>query len=56
MKADLGEWIKCRHKRGVKDQGCMALDVINRCETSVEDLRAQWTDQRQSQLSIRARE
>ncbi|KAG1867477.1 hypothetical protein C8R48DRAFT_771969 [Suillus tomentosus] len=54
MKADLGEWIKRRHKRGVKDQGCMALDVINRCETSVEDLRAQWTDQRQSQLSIRA--
>ncbi|KAG1853791.1 hypothetical protein C8R48DRAFT_776949 [Suillus tomentosus] len=54
MKADLGEWIKHRHKRGVKDQGCMALDVINRCETSVEDLRAQWTDQRQSQLSIRA--
>ncbi|KAG1859743.1 hypothetical protein F4604DRAFT_1930462 [Suillus subluteus] len=45
MKADLGDWIKRRHKQGVKDQGSMALDVINRCETSVEDLQAQWADQ-----------
>ncbi|KAG1755309.1 hypothetical protein EDD22DRAFT_981585 [Suillus occidentalis] len=52
MKADLGEWIKHHHKWGVKDQECMALNVINCCETSVEDLQAQWTDQQQSQLSI----
>ncbi|KAG1770194.1 hypothetical protein EDD22DRAFT_977211 [Suillus occidentalis] len=54
MKDDLGDWIKRRLKRGIKDQGSVALDAINRCEISVEDLQAQWTDQRQSQLSIRA--
>ncbi|KAG2139317.1 hypothetical protein DEU56DRAFT_735682 [Suillus clintonianus] len=54
MKADLGDWIKRRLKRGIKDQGSAALNVLNRCETSVEDLRTQWADQRQSQLSIRA--
>lgn len=56
MKADLGDWIKRRLKRGIKDQGSVALDTITRCETSVEELQAQWADQRQSQLSIRARE
>lgn len=56
MKADLGDWIKRRLKRGIKDQGSAALDTITRCETSVEELQAQWADQRQSQLSIRARE
>ncbi|KAG1735673.1 uncharacterized protein EDB91DRAFT_1348200 [Suillus paluster] len=54
MKSDLGDWLKRCLKRGVKDQGSAALDVINRSETSVEDLQAQWADQRQSQLSIRA--
>lgn len=56
MKADLGDWIKRRLKRGIKDQASAALDVINRSETSVDDLRVQWANQRQSQLSIRARE
>ncbi|KAG2739058.1 hypothetical protein P692DRAFT_20756820 [Suillus brevipes Sb2] len=54
MKADLGDWIKRRLKRGIKDQGSVALDAINRCEISVEDLQTQWADQRQAQLSIRA--
>ncbi|KAG1728250.1 uncharacterized protein EDB91DRAFT_1314088 [Suillus paluster] len=45
MKSDLGDWLKRRLKRGVKDQGSAALDVINRSETSVEDLQAQWADQ-----------
>ncbi|KAG1853448.1 hypothetical protein DFJ58DRAFT_728193 [Suillus subalutaceus] len=44
MKADLGDWIKCRLKWGVKDQGSAALDLINRSETSVEDLQAQWAE------------
>lgn len=56
MKADLGNWIKRHHKQGVKDQGSTALDVNNCCETSVEDLQAQWADHQQSQLSIRAHE
>lgn len=56
MKADLGDWIKHRLKRGINAQSSAALDIINHCETSVEDLQAQWAHQRQSQLSIRARE
>ncbi|KAG1864624.1 hypothetical protein C8R48DRAFT_601821 [Suillus tomentosus] len=54
MKADLGDWIKRRLKRDIKDQASAVLDVINRSETSVDDLRVQWANQRQSQLSIRA--
>ncbi|KAG1793449.1 uncharacterized protein HD556DRAFT_1237822, partial [Suillus plorans] len=56
MKADLGDWIKHRLKRGINAQSSAALDIINHCETSVEDLQAQWAHQRQSQLLIRARE
>jgi hypothetical protein len=56
MKADLGDWIKHCLKRGIKDQGSAALDTITHCETSVEELQAQWADQQQSQLSICAHE
>jgi hypothetical protein len=56
MKADLGDWIRRRLNRGIKAQGSATLDIIDRCETSVDDLQAQWADQRQAQLSIRARE
>ncbi|KAG2054503.1 hypothetical protein BDR06DRAFT_1049502 [Suillus hirtellus] len=44
MKADLGDWIKRRLKRGIKDQASAVLDVINRSETSVDDLRVQWAN------------
>ncbi|KAG1722047.1 uncharacterized protein EDB91DRAFT_1274740, partial [Suillus paluster] len=54
MKDDLGDWIKRRLKRGIKDQGSVALDAINRCETSVEDLQAQWADHDNHNSSIRA--
>ncbi|KAG1724201.1 uncharacterized protein EDB91DRAFT_1239990 [Suillus paluster] len=52
MKSDLGDWIKRRLKRGIKDQGSAALDVINRSKTSVEDLQAQWADQQQLQADL----
>jgi hypothetical protein len=54
MCADLGDWIKRRLKRGIKDQGSAAQDVLDQCEMPVDELRSQWSHQQQSQLSIRA--
>jgi hypothetical protein len=55
MRADLGDWIKRRLKRGIKDQGSAVQDVLDQCEMPVDELRSQWSHQQQSQLSIRAR-
>jgi hypothetical protein len=56
MRADLGDWIRRRLKRGVKDQGTAAQEILDCCELSVEDLQLEWSQQRMSQLSVRARE
>jgi hypothetical protein len=56
MRADLGDWIRRRLKRGVKDQGTAAQEILDHCELSVEDLQLEWSQQRMSQLSVRARE
>ncbi|KAG2125537.1 hypothetical protein BD769DRAFT_1388387 [Suillus cothurnatus] len=45
MKADLGDWIKHHLKWGIKDQGSVALGIVNHYEIFVEDLQAQWADQ-----------
>jgi hypothetical protein len=55
MRTDLGDWIKHRLKRGIKDQGSAAQDVLDQCEMPVDELRSQWSHQQQSQLSIHAR-
>jgi hypothetical protein len=55
MRADLGDWIRRRLKRGVKDQGTAAQDVLDRCELPADDLQREWSQQRISQLSLRAR-
>ncbi|KAG2744422.1 hypothetical protein P692DRAFT_201808444 [Suillus brevipes Sb2] len=54
MRADLGDWIKRRLKRGVGEQGTAAQSVLEECGVPIEDLRNEWASQRQSQLSIRA--
>ncbi|KAG2115497.1 hypothetical protein DEU56DRAFT_919407 [Suillus clintonianus] len=54
MQSDLGDWIRRRLKRGIHDQGTAAQDVLDRCELSVEDLESEWSQQRSSQLSVRA--
>lgn len=54
MRADLGDWIKRRLRRGIKEQGSAAQDVLDRCEIPIDELRSQWSHQRHSQLSIRA--
>lgn len=56
MRADLGDWIKCRLRRGIKEQGSAAQGMLGRCEIHVDELQSQWSHQWRSQLSIRARE
>lgn len=55
MRADLGDWIKRRLKRGVNGQGAAAQEVLSNCDIEAQDLQEQWADQKKSQLSIRAR-
>lgn len=54
MQSDLGDWIRRRLKRGVNDQGTAAQEVLDQCELSVDDLESEWSQQRSSQLSVRA--
>lgn len=55
MRFDLGDWIKRRLQRGVRDQGKLASNQLDECDISLEELRRQWASQKESQLSIRAR-
>ncbi|KAF8425009.1 hypothetical protein L210DRAFT_3421530, partial [Boletus edulis BED1] len=55
MRADLGDWIKRRLKRGVQEQGQAAREQVKESGHSIADLKQQWALQKDSQLSIRAR-
>lgn len=55
MLHDLGDWIRRRLKKGVLEQGTAAQSVLDAIEDNVLELRGLWADQRQAQLSIRAR-
>ncbi|KIJ59524.1 hypothetical protein HYDPIDRAFT_100539, partial [Hydnomerulius pinastri MD-312] len=52
MLRDLGDWIKRRLQRGVREQGKSAQDQIENCGVHVEELVRQWASQRESQLSV----
>ncbi|KAG6369027.1 hypothetical protein JVT61DRAFT_1973 [Boletus reticuloceps] len=54
MRADLGDWIKRRLKRGVQEQGEAAQGQVKESGYSIGDLKEQWALQKDSQLSIRA--
>ncbi|KAG2737671.1 hypothetical protein P692DRAFT_201672633, partial [Suillus brevipes Sb2] len=54
MRIDLGDWIKRRLRRGIKDQGAVAQETLTKCQIPIEELRSQWLHQQKSQLSIRA--
>ncbi|KAG1851783.1 hypothetical protein C8R48DRAFT_810421 [Suillus tomentosus] len=54
MQSDLGDWIRRRLKRGINDQGTAAQEVLDQCELSIKDLESEWSQQRSSQLSVRA--
>jgi hypothetical protein len=53
MQVDLGDWIKCRLKRGVNNQGSAVKEALRKCGITAKDLQVQWADQKKSQLSIR---
>ena len=52
MRADLGDWIKCRLCRGVEEQGRAADDQVKDCGVLIKELEHQWASQKKSQLSI----
>ena len=56
MRTDLGDWIKRRLRRGVQEQGGAARVQVEESSYSIEFLKEQWSLQKASQLSIRARE
>ena len=56
MMRDLGAWQKHRLKKGVKEQGEAMQNHLDNSPISVTELRKQWEEQREAQLSIRARE
>jgi len=55
MRSDLGDWIRRRLKKGIADQGTDAQNIVDACGIEVPELREQWSHQRSTQLSIRAR-
>ena len=56
MHADLEEWIKRWLSHSVEDQGSTARQLVEDSTYSIDRLREQWSLQKESQLSICARE
>ena len=54
MQSELGDWLRRHLKKGVCEQGSAAQEVLNTCGISVAELQEQWSNQRTTQLSIRA--
>jgi len=55
LRDNLGDWI--RHRlRGVEAQSNNAQQVLDECGVALEVLKQQWQHQKESQLSLRARE
>jgi len=42
---DPGDWLKCRLKKGVDDQGATAQEVLDNCDVSITELQKQWDAQ-----------
>ncbi|KAK0187527.1 hypothetical protein F5146DRAFT_933977 [Armillaria mellea] len=54
IRDDLGSWISRKVKEGVEKKGAKARADLESCGKSVQCLRQQWEDQRQTQISIRS--
>ncbi|KIK23750.1 hypothetical protein PISMIDRAFT_100023, partial [Pisolithus microcarpus 441] len=54
MWTELGDWIRCRLKKGVCEQGSATQEALDNCGVSITELQEQWANQRVAQLSIRA--
>lgn len=55
MRDGLGDWIGRRQRLGVERQGKEATNELKACGIVMETLRHQWEDQKETQLSLRAR-
>jgi len=55
MVADLGDWLQRQLKKGIKEQGSAAREVLDQCKLGAVELHKQWLDQCSAQLSIRMR-
>ncbi|KAG8219309.1 hypothetical protein J3R82DRAFT_175 [Butyriboletus roseoflavus] len=53
MLQNLGGWLKCQLKKGVKEQGEATEKLLDDSLISVADLHEQWAEQCEAQLSIR---
>ncbi|KIM50927.1 hypothetical protein SCLCIDRAFT_47498, partial [Scleroderma citrinum Foug A] len=51
---ELRDWLRRRLKKGIGKQGSVAQEVLDDCSVSITELQKQWSDQRATQLSIRA--
>ncbi|KAI5998306.1 hypothetical protein EDD15DRAFT_2386945 [Pisolithus albus] len=54
MRTELGDWVRRRLKKGVREQGSAAQEVLDNGGVSIAELKEQWANQRAAQLSIRA--
>jgi hypothetical protein len=56
MRDGLGDWMTHRLERGVRKQGQEARNILEDCGIPSSDLRREWENQREAQMSVRARE
>ena len=56
VRENLGGWIRSRLKNGVEARTQAAEKEISQTQLPVAELRAQWSQQRAAQLSVKARE
>ena len=55
VRENLGGWIRSRLKNGVEARTQAAEKEISQTQLPVAELRAQWSQQRTAQLSVKAR-
>ncbi|KAJ7881222.1 hypothetical protein B0H13DRAFT_2345209 [Mycena leptocephala] len=53
-RAGLGNWIHRQQRKNVTPRHCAAMRTLQECRVPVQDLRAEWADQKAAQTSIRA--
>lgn len=49
---DLGDWIKRRMQKGVKEKEAHARNLLNQCGRSMAELDQQWSRQKTAQQSV----
>ena len=52
LRDDLGNWIRCRLKKGVQEQGQKARQLLNMVNVPDKELRWQWDLQKAAQMSV----